>query len=205
MKLVTTVHGWVHRTWKTPLYYFIDRQCLRRSYQVVCVSGDLFQDCIRFGVMREKLWLIQNAIALDDYQFDVSQSEAKANLGFSPATKVVVSVGRLSHEKGFDLLIRAVANLINAHADVALIIAGDGAAREDLQQMIDDTGHRSRMALLGFVADPRPIYRAGDVFALSSRREGLPNVVLEAMAMQLAVLATNVAGMPGLVQDDVNG
>ena len=205
MQLVSTVHGWVHRTWKTPLYYFVDRQCLRRYDQVACVSEDLFQDCCRIGVAREKLWLIENAIALEDYLLDVSPAEAKARLGLSPETKLVVAVGRLSHEKGFDLLIQAVANLLDAGLDVALVIAGDGSERESLQRLIDETGHRSRISLLGFVADPRQVYRAGDLYVLSSRREGLPNVVLEAMAMELPVLATSVAGIPSLLQEDVNG
>ncbi|EMI56166.1 Glycosyl transferase, group 1 domain protein [Rhodopirellula sallentina SM41] len=96
---------------------------------------------------------------------------------------LVVGVGRLSKEKGFDLLVKAVANLIDAGVDVGLAIAGDSAERESLQKLIDSTGHQNQIRLLGFVADPRVIYRAADVYALSSRREGLPNVVLEAMAM----------------------
>jgi glycosyltransferase involved in cell wall biosynthesis len=205
MRLVTTVHGWVQKTWKTPLYYGIDRLCLKRYEHVICVSRDLFEDCQRLGVPANQLTLIDNAIALDDYEFDVSQVEAKRQLGFSPETKLVVGVGRLSAEKGFDLLIDAVANLAKAGQDVGLAIAGDGAEKAALQTQIDATGLADRIRLLGFVADPRLVYRAADVYTLSSHREGLPNVVLEAMAMQVPVLATKVAGMPDLVTDEENG
>ena len=205
MQMVTTVHGWVQKTWKTPLYYFIDRQCLPRYGKVICVSQDLFDDCLRVGVPAKNLSLIDNAIALDDYELDIDSAEAKRQLGFPSDTTLVVGVGRLSNEKGFDLLIQAVANLIDSGADVALSIAGDGAERESLQQRIDSSGHADRIRLLGFVADPRVVYQAADLYALSSRREGLPNVVLEAMAMSVPVLATKVAGMPTLIQDGVNG
>ncbi|QDV82870.1 glycosyltransferase [Planctomycetes bacterium TBK1r] len=205
MRLVTTVHGWVQKTWKTPLYYAIDKWCLKRYEHVICVSRDLFEDCQRLGVPDNRLSLIDNAIALDDYDFDLEQSAAKQKLGFAAETKLVVGVGRLSAEKGFDLLIDAVARLIDGGHDVGLAIAGDGAAKDALQTQINATGFADRIRLLGFVADPRLVYRAGDVYTLSSHREGLPNVVLEAMAMRLPVLSTKVAGMPDLVVDQENG
>ena len=205
MQMVTTVHGWVQRTWKTPLYYFVDRQCLRRYDKIVCVSNDLFRDCKRLGVSQRDLSVIDNAIALDDYELDLSKEEAKREIGIDPVSQLVVGVGRLSNEKGFDLLIQAVSDLIDSGLNVSLTIAGDGAERERLQGLIDRSGHQDKIRLLGFVADPRTVYRAADLYALSSRREGLPNVVLEAMAMQVPVLATSVAGMPSLITEDVNG
>ncbi|WP_238388543.1 glycosyltransferase family 4 protein [Roseimaritima ulvae] len=205
MELVTTVHGWVHKTWKTPLYYFLDRRCLPRYQQVICVSQDLYDDCLRIGVPESRLSLIDNAIALDDYSDQQDSGVAKSQLGFPPEIPLVVAVGRLSYEKGFDLLIQAVANLIDSGEKVSLAIAGDGAERAALQGLIDATGHGDSIRLLGFVDDPRRVYQAADLYALSSRREGLPNVVLEAMAMGVPVLATNVAGMPTLLQQDVNG
>ena len=205
MSLVTTVHGWVQKTLKTPLYFFVDRRCLPRYDRVICVSKDLFEDCRRLGVKQDRLTLIDNAIALDDYEVDLSQSEAKQSLGFDPSTFVMVAVGRLSGEKGFDLLIESVAQLIKSGRDVGLAIAGDGAERENLQRQIDESGYRDRLKLVGFVSDPRSVYRAADLYVLSSRREGLPNVVLEAMAMRVPVVATRVAGMPTLMEDNVNG
>lgn len=205
MPLVTTVHGWVQRTWKTPLYYFIDRRCLPRYDQVVCVSQDLYNDCVRLGVAESQLTLIDNAIALDDYKVDVSQSDAKRKIGFDADTFLIVAVGRLSAEKGFDLLIEAVASLIESGKNIGLAIAGDGSEDQQLQQQIKRTGYEQRIRLLGFVSDPRQVYRAADLYTLSSRREGLPNVVLEAMAMNLPVVATRVAGMPRLMRDGVNG
>lgn len=205
MRLVTTVHGWVQKTWKTPLYYSIDRQCLSRYDDVICVSQDLYDDCLRLKVPAQNLSLIDNAIALDDYELKLTRDDAKREVGASPEQQLVVAVGRLSREKGFDVLIQAIANLIDGGVNVGLAIAGDGKDRESLERLIANTGHSDRIRLLGFVSDPRILYRAADLYALSSRREGLPNVVLEAMTMGVPVVATQIAGMPKLVQHDVNG
>lgn len=205
MQLVTTVHGWVQRTWKTPLYFAIDRWCLKRYQRVICVSEDLYQDCQKLGIPESRLSLIDNAIALGDYEVDYSQAEAKQKLGVDEDAFLIAGVGRLSDEKGFDLLIQAVAELSKIGKNIALRIAGDGAFRDALQQQIRQLNLGTRIELLGFVADPRVLYQACDTFVLSSFREGLPNVVLEAMAMKRAVVSTRVAGIPKLVVDGDNG
>lgn len=205
MQLVSTVHGWVQRTWKTPIYFAIDRWCLKRYQQVICVSQDLYQDCQKLGLPETRLSLIDNAIALGDYQVDYSQADAKQQLGLNEDAFLIAGVGRLSDEKGFDLLIQAIAELSQSGKNVALRIAGDGAFRDALQQQIDQLNLGNRIELLGFVADPRLLYQACDTFVLSSFREGLPNVVLEAMAMKRPVVSTRVAGIPKLVVDGDNG
>jgi glycosyltransferase involved in cell wall biosynthesis len=205
MQLITTVHGWVQQTWKTPLYYAIDRQCLKRYDRVICVSQDLYDDCRRIGIKNECLSLIENAIAIDDYELNLSREQARERLGLPLNPFLVVAVGRLSQEKGFDLLIQAVTMLIRAGQDVTLAIAGEGSDRTELERCIAESGCGDRIRLLGFVSDPRIVYRAADAYVLSSRREGLPNVVLEAMVMGVPVLATRVAGMPALIQNGSNG
>ena len=156
MRLVTTVHGWVHKTWKTPLYYFIDRQCLRRYEQVICVSQDLDDDCRRLGVPAERLSMIDNAIALDDYNFALSQAEARQQLCFDPQRPLIAAVGRLSAEKAFDRLIDAVAALHRSGTEVALAIAGSGVEKDRLLQRAVGSGMVDRVHLLGYRADPPP-------------------------------------------------
>ena len=205
MKLVTTVHGWVQKTWKTPLYYAIDRRCLPRYDEVICVSQDLFSDCRNLGVEEEKLSLIDNAIVLGDYKSTDDSCLAKSKLGLPPGVPMLAGVGRLSAEKGFDLLIEAVAKLIESGQNLSLAIAGDGDGHGYLEELIERKNLQRNVKLLGFVEDTRLIYQAADLFVLSSLREGLPNVVLEAMASGTPVLATKVAGMPSLIEDGVNG
>lgn len=205
MKLVTTVHGWVKQTWRTPLYYALDRLSLRWYDRVICVSDDLHAATLRSGVRRDRCILIENAIDTAQFQRHTSTEAAKEKLGFDPQRKLIGAVGRLSPEKGFDVLIHAVQQLISEGLRVDLAVAGDGDERAQLAGLISSLGLSGQVRLLGYRADSQQLYEAFDVFALSSYREGLPNVVLEAMAMETPVVATAVAGVPRLISDDHDG
>jgi len=206
MTLVTTVHGWVARgTWKTWLYRQIDKACLKRYERVLCVSDDLFEECRRIGVPAERCVLVPNAIDEEAYRRTMSTAEAKRKLGFPADRPLVGAIGRLSEEKGFDRLIQAVDVLVQQGVDVGLAIAGEGNRRAALESLISQRGLSERVQLLGHRSDVSDLYQAMDVFALSSIREGLPNVVLEAMALETPVVATRVAGVPRLICDGENG
>ena len=119
-----------------------------------------------------------------------------------PAGRLLIgAVGRLSPEKGFDLLIQAVASLIDEGLDLELWIAGEGEGRDELERQALATGHGDRIRLLGFQADTVALFECFDLFCLSSLREGLPNVVLEAMAMEVPVLATRCGGIEAFGHD----
>src|SRR5207253_2817279 len=141
----------------------------------------------------------------DEFARRTDVADAKRRAGLPAGRLVVAAVGRLSAEKGFDLLIRAAHRLLCAGRDLELRIAGDGDAELQLQSLIAELGVADRVRLLGYQSDPRPLYEAADVFALSSLREGLPNVVLEAMALEVPVVATRVAGVPRLIVSERNG
>lgn len=205
MHLVTTAHGWVRFTSRTPLYYRIDRFCMKRYDRVICVSQDLVDRCLQSGMNSDRISLIDNAIVAGDYDPSPPSAKDRSCFGFNDQHIVLAAAGRLSEEKGFDLLIRAVRKLTEEGLPIRLIIAGDGHLRDALQNQIDSNGLSDVVRLAGFVSDPREVYRAADVFVLSSLREGLPNVVLEAMASQRAVVATKVNGIPRLVRHGLNG
>ncbi len=205
MHLVTTAHGWVRFTAKTPLYYRIDRFSMKRYDHVICVSQDLYQQCQEMGVPASRLHLIDNAIVLDDYSTAPPSTEDRADLGFDSGQLLIGAVGRLSEEKGFHHLIEAVGRLVRDGHRPGLVIAGEGHLRDQLQQQINEQDLQSHIRLVGFLPDPRQLYRAIDLFVLSSLREGLPNVVLEAMASARPVIATRCNGIPRLLTDEVSG
>jgi len=205
MRLVTTVHGWVHYTKRTPLYYWIDRAVLPRYESVICVSEDLRERCLACGVPAERCALIENAIDTDEFSRSLSAAEAKRRVGVPASRFVIGAVGRLSAEKGFDLLIRAADRLLTGGIDLELLIIGEGDEKGPLQGLISSLGRGDRIRLLGYRSDARELYQAMDVFALSSYREGLPNVLLEAMALETPVVATRIAGIPRLIRDGDNG
>lgn len=203
MRLVTTVHGWVDR--RVRLYYDIDRLCLRHYERVICVSEDLREECLGRGVEKGRCVLIENGVDTRQFSRRLATDEAKASLGIPPRHLVVGAVGRLSAEKGFDLLIRSADRLLGAGHDLELLIAGEGDQEPRLRALISALGRDDRIRLLGYRSDTAELYQAMDVFVLSSHREGLPNVLLEAMAMQVPVVSTRIAGIPGLIRHDEDG
>lgn len=205
MKLVTTVHGWGKIGPRTRLYYAIDRFCLRYYEKVICVSSDLHDQCRLRAKDMSRYELIENAIDTERYARRRSPEAVKQRLGFANGRILIGAVGRLSEEKNFLGLIRAVKRLIEDGAKIDIAIAGDGDQREQLEAEVDRLKIADHVHLLGYRSDTLELYQAFDVFALSSLREGLPNVLLEAMALEVPVVATRIAGVPRLVKDGENG
>jgi glycosyltransferase involved in cell wall biosynthesis len=149
--------------------------------------------------------LIHNAIDTEDFRRRQERAAAKQKIGAPREGVLLGAMGRLSAEKGFDLLIDAVDGLLRNGENVFLWIAGKGNAHEELEARIRRLGREDRIRLLGHLPEPRDFLEAMDLFVLSSLREGLPNVVLEAMALEVPLVATRVAGIPSLIRDDENG
>ncbi|TWU44353.1 Alpha-D-kanosaminyltransferase [Novipirellula aureliae] len=207
MKLVTTVHGWVVQTSKTPLYYKVDKLCLPRYQHVICVSDDLLDEVAKLKIRSDRLTYIPNAI--DELSFSrqgPSSAAAMRRQRAVPNDRVLVGAsGRLMPEKSFDLLIRATKTLLNEGHPVELWIAGEGSARQDLERLIVELDLADHVKLLGFWSDTKAFYESLDLFVLSSQREGLPNVILEAAAMGVPIVSTRVAGVPKMLTDDHDG
>jgi len=204
LKLITTLHGWVQKTWKTPLYYTIDKFCLSRYDHVIAVSQDLHEQAIRWRVPQAKLSLIHNAIDTTEFRRSMTKEQAREALGLPTNAFVLGGLGRLSKEKGFDLLIKAANELMSEGRNIELWIGGEGHEQESLEELISNA-YPGKIKLLGLVNDPKVFFQALDLFVLSSLREGLPNVILEAMALETPVLSTKVAGIPLLIENQVHG
>ena len=138
---------------------------------------------------------------------------------FVPATRSendqpiqIISVGRLVEKKGFAYLVEACGILAKKGIPFRCLIVGEGPDRS-IEQLINENGLQDRITLKGArnISEITELYRSSDIFALpcmvarSGDRDGMPNVLLEAMAMQLPVITTPVTGNPELVQDHVNG
>jgi glycosyltransferase involved in cell wall biosynthesis len=151
-----------------------------------------------------KLAMIENGIDIARFSVgDADKRAARQALGLPADAWVVGSVGRLSKEKDYPLLVRAAAPLLGREA--FLIIVGDGAEAGNIRTEVAARGVEPFVKLPGASSDVPRYLAAMDVFALSSRMEGLPLVALEAMAAGLPVVATAVGGLPGLIQHGESG
>lgn len=206
MQLVTTSHGWGVAGLKNRLYATVGKACLPLYDAVVAVSEDLHSSSRRWRVAEHRRHLISNAIDMTVYRRTLSREQARHQfLGADSDEILLAAVGRLSTEKGFHLLIDAVAELRRMGCAVTLVIGGEGGCRAALERQIQRLQLQPFVRLVGQVADPKILFQAADMFVLSSTKEGLPNVVLEAMALECPLVATRVAGVPSLVKDQVHG
>lgn len=205
MKLISTVHGWVHHTWKTPIYYALDRWCLKHYDHVICVSNDLHENCLKLGFSPEQCTLVENGIDVNQYVRAIPLEKMKEKWNFPADRLIIGSVGRLSPEKNFAGLISVVSSLIQSGLPISLYIAGEGLLQKPLQKLIDSLGATEHIHLLGYCENILEFFQGLDVFVLNSFREGLPNVILEAMAFEVPVISTRVAGVPKLITNGYNG
>ena len=205
MRLVTTVHGWVHHTGRTPLYYYVDRLALRRYERVLCVSRELVEQCHRHGVPRANCRLVENGIELERFTRRQDQTAAREELQLAPTGPLIGAIGRLAKEKGFDHLLQALAQLHSQGHAVRAVILGEGPERAALERLRDQLGLQQAVLMPGHVPDVRSWLEACDLFVLSSLREAMPNVVLEAMALETPVIATRIAGVPEMLTSEDDG
>ena len=205
VRLVTMLHGWTDLSGRMPLYKRIDQLVLPLFESLICVSPDLIEECKRLRIAEDRLHLVHNAIDTTHFRRQYETRTAKEKLQANPDRFLIGSVGRLSKEKGFDRLIQAVAELQQQGFPVDLWIAGDGPERSRLSDTIDRYGCQKSIRLLGQLTDLRLLYQAMDLFVLNSTREGLPNVLLEAMALQTPAIATQVGGISDLITPGKTG
>jgi sugar transferase (PEP-CTERM/EpsH1 system associated) len=191
--------------------YNLMRRAVRRiTHQYIAVSKDLenwLRDTIH--VPDSRLTQIYNGV--DSVKFHPRQGDRPSvapHEFFEGATCVIGSVGRMAAVKDYPTLVRAFIELCRLAPDstgLRLIIVGDGPARAECQAMIDAAGLTRQALFPGDRSDTPDWLRTFDVFALSSKGEGISNTILEAMATGLPIVATRVGGTPELVEEGENG
>lgn len=146
---------------------------------------------------------IRNGIDLARVVSTVERSAMRAQLGIAPDAFVVGTVGRLMPIKGFEYLIEAFVQLRKQHRlkESKLVIVGDGPLRAVLEQCAEGHGLSHDVEFLGMRTDVYNVMNVFDVFALSSLHEGVPMVLLEAMALEVPIVASHVGGIPEILED----
>ena len=193
---VTTVHGFTGGSLRNRLYEALQIRAFRRFDAVVAVSQPLARRLQGRGLSPERLRVVVNAASAPASMVD--RATARDRLGVERDQFTVGWLGRLSHEKGADVLVEALTHL---PSDVWVSFIGDGRERESLIALAKARGVADRIRWHGIVADARALLHAIDVFVLSSRTEGTPMTLLEAMGARVPIVATRVGGVPDVVGD----
>lgn len=208
--VVTTCHGYINSPKRISFinaYNAADRLMVRFSSKVIAVSESLRETLTRSGIRREKVCLVTNCVHVetDIAQEGQDRMAVRERLDVADKECVIGFIGRLSREKGFPYLLEAAATLRKENIPVTLLILGDGPQADEMTNRARELGLNGRCHFVGFQKEVRRWIPAMDVFVLPSLTEGTPMALLEAMSCGKPVVATNVGGVPQVVQDGVNG
>jgi glycosyltransferase involved in cell wall biosynthesis len=189
-RLLAWVNGWVYR----------------RSLRVVVNSrtGALFLTSA-YGVSADRIEMIPNGIDAARYEHPGGQEEARRTLGLPPLAPVVGLVGRISAQKRVDLFLEAARRIASRIPECRFLVVGAGELMEPMRRLSTEMGLDSRVTFMGAREDMGRILAAIDLLTLTSDFEGLPNVVMEAMAASRPVVATDLGGCRELIVDGVTG
>jgi len=201
-KIVVTEHAAYeqaddNRRRKNPLMAFIISKLISKFYlwadHIVCVSQSVKNSLIhRFNFDHNQISTIWNPVLTDNYWYLLDQPVSHPWFA-DRQYPVMLSVGRLTRQKNFPLLLRALSE-VNQHQSVRLIILGEGEDRVALESLRDELRLTSKVQFMGFVDNPFPYFREADLFVLTSLWEGLPTVLIEALAAGAPVIATDCPG-----------
>ena len=195
--VVSTVHGITGTGLKNWLYIWVDFHILRRFDAVACVSEPLRERLLSSGIKRDRLRLVPNGF--ETHQ-PLERDEARRQLGLEADSRVIGWIGRLSEEKGPDLLVDAIAPIVGD--GVEAVVIGDGPEREATEARVRSAGKAEHIRLVGAIPGAASYLSALDVLVLSSRTEANPMVMLEAMAAEVPVVSFAVGGIPDVLSND---
>lgn len=198
INLSITVHG-PDEFFDVPGFYLTEK-----------IAASRFIACISFFAQSQLMKLTPGR---DWHKFDIARLGVDCDhfsprpFRASPGCFEILSVGRLVTAKGQRILIEAVAQLIEGGRKIRLRIVGDGPERKDLEDLVEQRGLMSQIRFEGSINQDRiqEFYMAADIFALASFAEGIPVVLMEAMAMEIPCVATCINGIPELIRDGVDG
>ena len=194
---VTTLHGFVGGDRKARLYEWVQRRAVRRFDAVIAVSASMAGALTSRGLRSDRLHVVPNAFA--SLEEPLSRADARRALDVPPDGFRAGWIGRLSPEKGVDVAVAALADETLAGAELSVI--GDGAEGAAARALAERLGVAGRVTWHGAMAGAARFVRAFDVLVLSSRTEGTPITIFEAMAAGVPIVATRVGGVPDVLRD----
>jgi glycosyltransferase involved in cell wall biosynthesis len=187
-------------------YMFEERILSTLAYKVVGVSEDTSQNLIKyFKISPHKITTINNGIDLLKYKNTVNSLKKKTELSIENKSPIIGIAARLTAVKGISYLIKAMPTVIRHFPDVTLVIAGEGLIKAQLIEEVHSLKLDHNVKFLGSRMDMPEILNLLDIFVLPSISEGLPMVLLEAMAAGCPIIASKVGGIPSVITHGENG
>ena len=201
------VRGWTAETPRVALYEKLERRMLASAPWVVCVSALQAEQLVAVRGSRRPPIVIQNAVLPGPATPQNDSTFSRHDAGIQEGVFVFASAGRLSIEKGHAYLLAAFADLLKRSPSRGcyLVLLGDGRELANLKLRALELGISEKVKFAGFQPDIRQWMRLADCLVQPSLTEGTPNSVLEALQLNLPIIATSVGGVPDLLRDGLSG
>ncbi|MFC1559018.1 glycosyltransferase family 4 protein [Gemmatimonadota bacterium] len=205
--VVSTIHNSVFNYDVSPLlqhlYAATERYTFRWCSQVIAVSEGIAHVLRqRYRLPPNRITVIPNGVDLEQLEPSTDRDSIRASFGLEPRSKAILQIGRLTPQKGFDVLLKALSLMKDTHPEAVLLIVGDGPLRGELESQARDLGVTGQTRFLGHQEGVADLLHAADIVTLASRSEGMPYTLLEAMAAGRAVVATSIPGIKEVVLDN---
>lgn len=172
----------------------------------IAISKDIFSNYIRaFRVRESKTFYLPNGIDISRFEKTIDKTKKRKSLGINETDTVLGMIANFRVQKNHRNIIMAFAEVKKVIEDAVLVLAGSGPLEEDMKKLADEYGVFEKILFLGSVEDVTNLYHIFDIFCLPSLYEGLPLSILEAMACNIPVIATNVSGNSEVIQSGENG
>ncbi|HHS13723.1 MAG TPA: glycosyltransferase family 1 protein [bacterium] len=200
--VVATKHGWTHAGIPVIIWEALDLLALRKLHHVIGVSRPIVRSLQRTGMRPDRLTWIPNGVKPHE---ETPLTAVQKEIRKWGRGRLVGTVGRLSPEKGHDILIEAFGFVQSVFPDSRCVILGDGPLRQNLEKTCRKRGLDQSVRFMGYQHAVSGWYSIFDVFVLPSRREGWPVTLLEAMAAGLPIAATRVGDIPFMLHHGSSG
>jgi glycosyltransferase involved in cell wall biosynthesis len=205
MPALTTNHNWLTTHWKLKMYCFLDSLWIRHFDRIVAVSEEIKREMVKYNVPDKKITVIDNGIDTERFDKEISTENIRKEFSLNKGTKVIGTIGSLKFEKGYVYLLKAAKEILKIHKEVKFLFVGDGPLRKELEDETKKLQIAENIIFAGHRVDIPEILSMMDIFVLPSVKEGLPMVILEAMASKKPIVATRVGGVPKVINHQESG
>lgn len=194
----TKAGGWCSKPW-------IDRLFTSFNTKALAVSDAIRRQLVQLGISERKICVIRNFVELERFQPSDRKIELRKELGIPEGLIIVLNVGRFMPQKAQTDFLKIAANALKRNPDLFFVLVGDGPMKAMLEQEADALNLQGHLQIMPFRKDVENIYAASDILLHTAHWDPLANVLLEGMATELTVIATNVDGTSEVIEHDKNG
>ena len=205
--LVCTCHPWTETGYslKAKIYSWLDKLILNKFHKIVAVSSNVEEEIAKIGIAQEKVSLIENGIDIHRFSNSFDRTQLCQKYQIRSNRTIIGTIGRLVPEKAHDILFEAAKLIIENFPDVHFVIVGDGPLRENLENKVNALKLSEHVLFTGVSNNIPEVLSLMDIFVLSSISEGLPMVLLEAMAAKKPIVTTKVGEISNIISDKEDG